>query len=297
MKTKQEIYFILAGAVFLSLALFTQFFNVKINVEKRAENGSGETAAVVDLKELVIPAAGAVIPVKWGDLGKQMVEAGVIDGAKFESLYAAQGGLDETGKKLLYGEGNGSLKITAENSRTVLNLLWALGLGNKNKILEEGPMVKYGEGNVGRFASTGGWTLAKGNMMDHYSAHQFITLSKEQQALVERVSKNIYRPCCGNATYFPDCNHGMAMLGLLELMASQGVPEGEMYKAALKVNSYWFPSTYLTIAKYSRKKGIEWKDVDAKEILGRSYSSGAGYQRIKAEVEPARAGGGGSCGV
>ena len=59
--------------------------------------------------------------------------------------------------------------------------------------------------------------------MNHYSMHRFIVLTPEQQALVEKVSKGIYRPCCGNSVYFPDCNHGMAMLGLLELMASQGV--------------------------------------------------------------------------
>ncbi len=296
MKTKQIVYLILAAVVFLSLALFTRFFDIKVKVENRVENPNKETP-VVDLKEVVIPATGVVLPVKWGNLGKQMVEAGVIDRDKFESLYSPRGGMDAASEKLLYGENNGNLKITAENSRTILNLLWALGLGNKNKILEEGPMVKYGQGNVNRFASTGGWTLAEGKTADHYSAHSFITLSKEQQALVERVSKNIYRPCCNNPTYFPDCNHGMAMLGFLELMASQGVSEQGMYKAALKVNSYWFPSTYLTIAKYLAKKGIKWENADPKEVLGSSYSSASGYRKVKAEVEPARAGGGGSCGV
>jgi len=292
MKTKQTIYLILAAAVFLSLASFTRFFDVKIEVENPDRGTS-----ITDVREVVIPAAGVVLPVKWGDLGKRMVESGVIDKDKFESLYSSRGGMDADSRKLLYGAGNGNLKITSENSRTVLNLLWALGLGNKNKILEEGPMIEYGKGNPGRFASTGGWTLAKGRTMDHYSAHSFITLTEEQQALVERVSKNIYRPCCGNSAYFPDCNHGMAMLGLLELMASQNVSEEEMYKAALAVNSYWFPNTYLTIAKYLQKRGIEWKDADAKEILGAGYSDSSGYRRIRAEVEPAKVGGGGSCGV
>ena len=39
--------------------------------------------------------------------------------------------------------------------------------------------------------------------------------------IVEEIAGNIYRPCCGNSTAFPDCNHGMAMLGLIELMVSQ----------------------------------------------------------------------------
>ena len=114
---------------------------------------------------------------------------------------------------------------------------------------------------------------------------------------MERVSKNIYRPCCGNSVYFPDCNHGMAMLGLLELMAAQGTSEEEMYKAALQVNSYWFPDTYLTLAKYFEQRGVEWSKVSPKEVLGAAYSSAQGYQQILAEVEPPQSQGGGGCGA
>ena len=147
----------------------------------------------------------------------------------------SQGGLDEETKKLLYQSGNGNLKITEENSGKILNLLWAFGLGNKNEILLKGPMMDPQYGGAGRFASTGGWTIAKGSAMEHYSNHEFIKLTKEQQTLVENVSQNIYRPCCGNSTYFPDCNHGMAMLGLLELMASEGVSEE---KANIRIEIY-----------------------------------------------------------
>ena len=134
--------------------------------------------------------------------------------------------------------------------------------------------------------------------MDHYSKHEFVVLSQEQAEMVKRVSENIYRPCCGNSTYFPDCNHGMAMLGLLQLMAAQNLSEAEMYQFALKVNSYWFPDTYLAIATYFAKQGVQWKDVDAKEALGSAYSSAAGYRKILTEVEPPKSGGsGGGCGV
>ena len=153
-------------------------------------------------------------------------------------------------------------------------------------------------GSAGNFASTGGWTLSVGNAMDHYSRHPFMILTKEQQELVENVSKNIYRPCCGNSTYFPDCNHGMAMLGLLELMASQGVGEEEIYKVALAVNSYWFPDNYLTIAKYMESKGVDWKKVNPKEILGKDYSSSSGFAKVLQQVpQQSSGGGGGGCGV
>lgn len=163
-------------------------------------------------------------------------------------------------------------------------LFWALGLANKNPILENGPMMDKQYGGAGNFASTGGWTLAKGNTMDHYSQHALITLTSEQQALVEKISKGVYRPCCGNSTYFPDCNHGMAMLALLELMASQNVSEQDMWKTALIVNSYWFPDTYLTIAIYMKEKGVDWKDVSPQEMLGADYSSAQGFRNISSEV-------------
>ncbi|MDP2598311.1 MAG: hypothetical protein Q8P49_00600 [Candidatus Liptonbacteria bacterium] len=255
-----------------------------------AAEPSGENAA---------SESGIVLPAKWGNLGKQMVAVGVIDGTQFKALYAQRGGMSVDMKALLDADDNGQLKITAQNAGTLLNLLWALGLGNKNPILEKGPMMDPQYGSAGNFASTGGWTIAKGSPMSHYGMHQFVTLTAEQQLLVEKVAKNIYRPCCGNPVYFPDCNHGMAMLGLLELMASQGVSEAEMYKAALAANSYWFPDQYATIARYFESKGISPKSVDPKEVLGATYSSGQGFARIQAlaPAAPSTQQSQGSCGV
>ncbi len=260
------------------------------------------------LQAAVLPQDGVTLPVVWGNLGSELVTFGVIDAEKLEQIYAARGGLSEEDRRLLFGTDNGKLKITAQNSGFLLNMLWALGLANKNEILETGPMMTY-DGKIpsspaealakaGRFASTGGWSLAKGNTMNHYSKHSLVALTPEQQAMVVRVSQGIYRPCCGNSTHFPDCNHGMAMLGLLELMASQGISEKEMYKTALAVNSLWFPDTYLTIAKYMKGRGVSWDKVNPQEVLGANFSSASGYRRILAEVEPPKSGGGGGgCGI
>jgi len=269
-----------------------------------AENAAGEkgiATVAVNLEDEVLPKSGVTLPVQWGDFGRKLVESGVIDQKKFLALYEGRGGLSPEDEKLLLGTGNGNLRMTPENAGVILNLLWAFGLGQKSDVLDKGPMKdpRYnGAGPpAGGFASTGGWTIARGDAMEYYSKYQFVELSADEAALVERVAKNIYRPCCGNSTYFPDCNHGMAMLGLLELMASQGISEGDMYAAALQVNSYWFPDTYLTIASYFQAKGITWSAVDPKEALGADYSSGAGYQKIQSEVAapPKRSGAG--CGV
>jgi len=241
---------------------------------------------------------GVELPVKWDNLGVQMIDAGVIDKTKFESLYAGRGGLSEADQKLLSSGNNGNLVINSENSGVMLNMLWAFGLANKNPIIENGPMMDRQYGGAGNFASTGGWTLAKGNAMDHYSMHSFVTLTPEQQALVERVAKNIYRPCCNNSTYFPDCNHGMAMLGLLELMASQGVSEADMYKVALQVNTLWFPGQYEAIKTLVTSQGVDWNTVDPKKILGADYSSASGIQKVMSQIKPQEQKGGGTgCGA
>ena len=133
--------------------------------------------------------------------------------------------------------------------------------------------------------------------MDHYSMHSFIKLTAEQQALVEKVTKNIYRPCCGNPTHFPDCNHGMAMLGLMELMASQGGTEADMYKVALQANILWFPGQYDAIKTFFVSKNINWDTADQKTILSAEYSSSSGYRQMLSQMESQQQKGGTSCGA
>ncbi len=237
-----------------------------------------------------------VLPVVWGDIGVRLVEKGVIDWERFASIYESRGGLGEEEALLKGGMELKEIRMTAENSGELLNILWAFGLANKNEILEKGPMTDPRYGGAENFASTGGWTIAKGDAMEHYSAYELVKLTEDQQKKVERVSQGIYRPCCGNSTYFPDCNHGMAMLGLLELMAANNVSENEMYEVAYRVNRLWFPSTYETIDTYVKERGLENK-VTAKELLGIEYSSGQGYQNILSQVKNLPKPQGASCGV
>ena len=249
---------------------------------------------VTNLADIVVD-DGVVLPIAWDNIGRQLVEGGVIDRDRWEQLYG-QNGYDSQTRRMLEG-GNVPVVMNQDNSRQILNLLWAFGLANKNLVLENGPMSDAQYGGPENFASTGGWTLAKGDAMDHFSRHKLVELNSDQQSVVERVAKNIYRPCCGNSTHFPDCNHGMAMLGLLELMAAQGISEAEMYQVALRVNSYWFPDTYLAIQGYFEDQGVDWKTINPKEILGQKYSSAVGYQKILSEIKTRPVRNSGSCGV
>ena len=295
----------------LGIVVVTQLFTISIkprlnfaNFSPKTDNSQVENdeptkkVDVSGLQGVVVPTEGVELPIKWGDLGKRMVADGVIDETKLRALF--ENGLQNDEEQMLSGVVNDKVVMNQQNSRFLLDMLWAFGLANKNDILENGEMTdeKYG-GDASKFASTGGWSLSQGEVMNHYSAHPYVVLTREQQELVDQVSSGIYRPCCGNSTHFPDCNHGMAMLGLLELMAANNVSEQEMYDVALAVNSYWFPQTYIDLATYFKEQGQEWDQVDSKLVLGSEYSSGQGYQATRQKIEslPKPQQGGGGCGV
>lgn len=281
---------IFLSALMLSISwIYTSRFQTASITAPEAENAF--------LEENILPEKGITLPFSWGGLIKNMAAEGVIDEVSFKTLYQQREGLPENISALFSSENFDLVQINARNSGILLNLLWAFGLGNKNSILEAGPMSDPQYGGSSGFASTGGWSLARGNAMDHFSKHPFVVLTPPQQSLVENVSKNIYRPCCDNSTYFPDCNHGMAMLGLLELLASQNIQEDEMYGIALQVNAYWFPDQYLTIGKYLKSTGISWQDADKKQLLGYEFSSSSGYRQILSSTQPvwSKKSGGGGC--
>lgn len=229
------------------------------------------------LKQEVIPQTGYKSSLRWKNLGQQLVEVGAIDKTKYEEIFGIDGDM-----KYLKNDSNDHIMINESNSRFLVNTFWALGLVNKSKILDEGQMKIAGD--TGNFASTGGWTLGTKQPMELYSSQEIIKLSPKQQELVQKIAENIFRPCCGNSTAFPDCNHGMAALGYIEYAVSEGLSEGQIYKDLLVFNSFWFPQNYLEMAAYFQKQNINWDRVDPKLALSSDYSSAQGAQRIKQAV-------------
>ncbi len=250
---------------------------------------------LADLPEQVLPEEGFELPISWGDVGPKLVNLGVIDRAKFDN--AVKPTADEM--KIFRGSGE-KIKINAQNSQFVVDMLWALGLAQKSKVYIDGPMGKEYKKDVANFSSTAGWTLARGEAMNHYNAHDLISLTDEEQTRVMEIAKNVYRPCCGNNTAFPDCNHGMAALAAIELMVNAGMSDDDIYKNVLKLNSYWFGSTYMATATYFARQGISWDKVNAKEVLGINYSSSQGAQAILSKIGGLpyeQKSGGGGCGA
>lgn len=221
------------------------------------------------------------LPVSFGDIGPRLVAAGTIDYDRFVQLYADAGQpLTEEQLKLLTQGSAAPVIINQENAYFLLNFLWAVGLTNQNRLLTEGPLQQSSKGDISGFASTGGWTIGTKPVTELYASAPLIKLTAEQQVRLETVAQGVYRPCCNNHTAFPDCNHGMAMLGLLELMAAQGASEDEMFAAAKYVNAFWFPQQMLELAVvYKVSKNQDFAQIDARELVGPNLSSGTGYQQ------------------
>src|SRR3989338_2163496 len=273
----------------------------------QSQDGQTETnsAQTADIFAKINPPEGYELNARYADIGPQMIQMGVIDLEKFKDAYKnSNQPLSEEQLDIITKGSDKKIKINPENSYFLLNFFWAFGLANQSKILTEGDMVKYGEGQIGNFASTGGWTLTKsGNATDYYSKKAIIPLTQDQEKLVNEVASNVYRPCCGNSTAFPDCNHGMALLGIFELMAAQGATQSEMYEAGKYINSFWFPQNAFDAALYFKnKEKKEFEEVDGKTFLSNDVFSDFGAQNIKKwlvdngvqEQPPAQ---GGGCGV
>ncbi len=254
-------------------------YSVNRDMAATAQNKSHEMAAMVNA---ISPTDGFELQVVYGIVGPNLLETGAIDLSAFKQLYQQkEQPLSEQEIEVLTNGSQEQIVITRENANFLLNFFWATGLASKNPILDNGPIQVASGGQIDGFASTGGWTIGTKPIKELFSSTKVFSLSSEQQARVEEVAAMVYRPCCNNPTLFPDCNHGMAMLGLLELMASQNATTTEMLQAAKSVNAFWFPQQTLEQAIYFKAtQKTDYAKVDAKLIVGQQYSSLTGFQNM-----------------
>lgn len=230
------------------------------------------------LNEQLMPKEGKTIPVTFQVSVQKMADEGVIDVRKWNSLYSKQRIKVPTWiEKAFFSDSREPIHINESSAPFLLNILWALGISNKTKFNELSPLQGK---RLPRFASTGGWTLGKRKSgAAYFNKVVNIKLNETQERLVLKLAKSIYRPCCNNSTFFQDCNHGSAMLGLLELGASQGRSEEELYAIALNANSYWYAEKYSRIGLYFEEiEGKSLNDTPARELLSRKFSSASGFR-------------------
>jgi hypothetical protein len=246
--------------------------------------------------ERTAPAAGFQSRIALGDTLPRLVAAGVLDPEKLAAAYASRAvvphhGLAdllvarlphpaEVSAPSLAPELLNSLRWPAtrpitldrDNAAFYLMALWPVGLANRMRANERSPINgPYLE----RFASTSGWILGgERNGAAYFNRYPIVPLSPEQEARVVRVAETVYRPCCDNSSFYQDCNHGSAMLGLIELGVAQGLGERELYREALMFNAYWFAENYAKTALYFKLfRALDWAEVDPEVATSYPYSA------------------------
>lgn len=232
-----------------------------------------------DLARRLIPPEAKAGSIVFRDALKKLVEAGVIDLEKWNTLYSQRRmAAPDWISTALLSHSEQPIHFDEISAPFLLNVLWALGISNRTRFNEQSPLRGK---RLPNFASTGGWNLGReNNGAAYFNQVSSILLNEEQEQLVFEMGKGIYRPCCNNSAFFQDCNHGSAMLGLLELGASQGKSEAELYAIALTANTYWFPENYLAIALYFEEIEVNRRleDVAPREVLSSLFSSARGFK-------------------
>jgi hypothetical protein len=230
------------------------------------------------LQRKLITSESETIPISFQSSVKKLAEEGVIDLKKWNKLYSKRGlEIPDRIEKAFSSYSREPIEFNTVSAPFLLNILWALGISNKTKFNEQSPLQGK---RLPNFASTGGWTLGKEkNGGAYFNQVANIPLNDKQEQLAFETAKNIYRPCCNNSTFFQDCNHGSAMLGLLELGASQGKREEELYAFALTANIYWFSETYVKMGLYFEEiEGKSLEEIPSQRLLSREFSSAYGFR-------------------
>lgn len=264
------------------IRIFARRIDASMNANQTGD-GEAANALFAEYEKKVTPEEGVTLPILWGDWLPKLVRAGIIDSVKLEESFARNGGLTDEQRKLLSAGSEEFIKIDKDNNWFLVTVFWPLGLANKIEINRNSPIAGK---DLFNFASTGGWTLGRAeNGGSYFNKYELVKLTTEQEKLVKELAENFYRPCCNNSTFYQDCNHGSALLGLLELGASQGLTREQLAEAALVANSYWFPQQYIATAVYLEKvKGVSWSYADPEYVLGGDFSTISGFQKAHQEL-------------
>ena len=263
-------------------------------------NQSSTNQTAILLSSL-FPNQGFKTAVRLNNIVPELVSSGAINLTKVEELYGKN--LTQQEFDILTKPSNTNLTLNSSNANFYLLIFWALGIADKNPVLDNfSALANASNYSVADFASTGGWTLGtNSNAMTYFDKLQLISLTPMQQGEMYDVATHSYRPCCDNPTAFPDCNHGAALLALTELGASEGLNESQLYTLDLQAQTLWFPSYYATTALELNYKNVSYWS-NPRLVLSRNYSSASGwyydsYQPLKTNNQLPNAGQSAACGV
>ena len=225
--------------------------------------------------EVVAPKAGIDTGVSFGSAIRKLIAVGALDPGKLKRLTQ---GVPDWVEELFAAPSSEPIVFTRDRAPYLVNLLWPIGLSSKAGFNRKSPIATI---QIPGLASTGGWTLGRApNGYVYFDTVDAVMMNQRQEALALAIASTAFRPCCDNSTYFQDCNHGSALLGLIELAAAQGKSEEAIYRIAVVANSYWFPEQYAKTALYARHfEGASWNAAPARLIMSAAFSSLSGWER------------------
>lgn len=273
--------------------------------------GAGAMAAIAFRPDAITRARLAALPTEGRPTGivfggsiARLIDGGVIDPAKFDQLYVARGNpMPGWMADLLKGAtGREEIVFDLETAPHLLSLLWPVGLATRTSFNAQSPIA--GE-NVDSYASTGGWPLGQADMGGiYFNSVDTVDLNDVQSELVLDLAQRIFRPCCDNSTFFQDCNHGSAVLGLLELGAAQGADRPKLENAALAASAFWYPDQMTEVAIHREiLENESFADTVPMELLGAARFSISGWMHnvheplARSGLLPQVSGGQSGCGV
>ena len=268
---RPTIVAIILGLMFFSLMIVPAFLGRPDSGGVKISKAQHMAHPPIDIKALTIavnPPNGVTLPVQYGQMGPKLLEAGVIDVSALKQQTGQA--LTDQDLEILTQGSQEAVVIDQQNASFLLNLFGGLGLANQNPIFDKAPIHEalY-------------WTLGRKPGSDLFSSTAILKLSPDQQARVEEVAKAVYRPCSDAAALSPDNKYSIAMLGLLELMASQNVSSAGMFSAAKQVNAFWFPKQTLEQAIFFVATQLQdYANVDARLIVSRAYFSASGFRQL-----------------
>jgi hypothetical protein len=231
------------------------------------------------IESKVLPPGGYQSRFALRDSVLRLIRHRVIDLGKFFALERDSERMPNEMSHALSYPSESAIRLTRENAGAYVNLLWGVGLANRMVGNFSSPLMGSA---LPTFASTAGWTVGERDEgAGYFNKFRIVDLTLSQEAAAIRVAKSNFRPCCDNSTYYQDCNHGSALYGLLQLGASQGLTDEELYGEALAFNTFWFEDNYVRTALYfAVERGVAWRDVDPKEVMGPKSSSLSSWQTI-----------------
>jgi hypothetical protein len=272
---RKAVVAVILGLAFFAMMIIPAFIGgeepgagVKIS---KAQHMAHPPIDISALTQAINPPAGYTLPIQYGQVGPNLIQAGVIDVAAFRRYFQQNGlAVPDLEIETLIRGGQEPVVIHSRNATFLLTLFWGIGFANQNPILSRASDLIMKS-----------WTLGQKPGEELFARKALFPLTSEQQARLEKIAQAAYRPCSDTSTLTPDSKFSLATLGLLEWLSSQNASTETMLTALKQVNAFWFPQQTLEQALFFVATQLkEYGNIDAQTLVSRAYFSATGFGQV-----------------